>query len=153
MFAEIQARAAEAAGPVAKAMADTYKTHLTRVTLQKYHSAPGQYGTPSPPYVGPVASRTGRLAASVTSVMGASGPGFGSATVGPHTIYAATQEWGDVHTAHTHFMHWVNDRGAWWKKRVTIPRRPYMEPALDDVIGDGSLSRVAMETFMSIVWP
>ena len=59
-LAGIRDRAMATPGPCAKAMADTYKTHLTRVTLQRYHSAPGQFGTPAPAEEGPVASRTGR---------------------------------------------------------------------------------------------
>jgi hypothetical protein len=147
-------RAAAAAGPTAKAMADTYKSHLTRVTLQRYHSVPGQFGTPSPRYEGPVASRTGLLAASVTAWQGVSGPGFGSASVAPHTVYAVTQEWGAVHFARTRrFMHWTNSGGSWWKKRVDIPQRPYMRTATRETIADGSLTRSAMLMFRSMVGP
>jgi hypothetical protein len=143
--------AANAAGPVAKAMADEYKSHLTEVTLQRYHSAPGQFGTPSPAHEGPVASRTGRLAASVTSWQGASGPGFGSASVAPHTIYAVTQEWGEEHFARTRkYMHWTNSGGSWWKERVNIPERPYMSTAMKETIADGSLTRAAMVKFVEV---
>jgi hypothetical protein len=148
-----QARAATAAGPSAKAMADTYKSHLTRVTLQRFHSAPGQFGTPSPPG-SPIASRTGTLAASVTSIQGASGPGFGSAYVSPHTIYAVTQEWGDIHTpSHFPYMRWHNSGGWWMKKRVDIPERSYMRPAVRETAADGSLTRSAALMFRSLVGP
>ena len=151
LLAGFRDKAAAAAGPVANAMADTYRHHLTRVTLQRYHSVPGQFGTDSPAFEGPVASRTGRLAASVTSWQGASGPGFGSASVAPHTIYAVTQEWGEVHYARTRkYMHWVNSGGEWWKKRVEIPPRPYMRTATKETIADGSLTRAAMYKFVSI---
>lgn len=147
-------RAAAAAGPTAKEMADTYKSHLTKVTLQRFHSIPGQYGTPSPRDVGPVASRTGRLAASVTSWHGASGAGFGSASVAPHTIYAVTQEWGEIHEPRAFkYMHWVNSEGPWWLKRVDIPERPYMRTATRETIADGSLQRSAMLMFRSLVGP
>lgn len=152
LLAGIRDLAANAAGPVAGAMADTYKTHLTRVTLQRYHSAPGQFGTPSPAGEGPVASRTGRLAASVTSTQGASGPGFGSASVAPHTIYAVTQEWGEIHYARTRkYMHWTNTGGSWWKERVEIPQRPYMRTATEETVEDGSLTRAAMDKFVSLM--
>jgi phage gpG-like protein len=145
-------RAEATAGPVAKAMADEYETHLTRVTLQRYHSAPGQFGTPSPRDEGPVASRTGRLAGSVTSREGASGGGVGTAYVAPHTIYAVTQEWGEIHYARTRkYMHWTNSGGSWWKERVDIPQRPYMRTATRETIADGSLTRAAMEKFVSIM--
>lgn len=147
-------RAATAAGPAAKAMADTYKSHLTRVTLQRYHSVPGQYGTESPAFEGPVASRTGRLAGSVTSWQGRSGPGYGSASVAPHTIYAVTQEWGETHYNRTrHYMHWINSGGEWWKKRVDIPPRPYMRTATRETVADGSLTRSAALMFRSLVGP
>ena len=148
-----QARAATAAGPSAKAMADTYKSHLTKVTLQRFHSAPGQFGTTSPPG-SPIAFRTGTLADSVTAWPGASSPGFGSAYVAPHTIYAVTQEWGDVHTpSHFRYMHWTNSGGEWWKKRVKIPERSYMRPAVRETAADGSLTRSAALMFRSLVGP
>ena len=149
-------RAAAAAGPTAKAMADTYKSHLTKVTLQRYHSAPGQFGTTSPEGA-PIAFRTGRLAGSVTSTAGRSGPGFGSAYVRPNTIYAVTQEWGDVHTpSHFRYMRWENEGGPqpeWWKKRVKIPERSYMRPAVRETAADGSLTRAAALMFRSLVGP
>ena len=151
-LAGIRDRAMATPGPCAKAMADTYKTHLTRVTLQRYHSAPGQFGTPSPAEEGPVASRTGRLAASVTSWGGGSDGGVGTAFVAPHTIYAVTQEWGEIHYRRTReYMHWINSGGEWWKKRVDIPQRPYMRTARDETIADGSLTRAAMGKFVSIM--
>ena len=71
----------------------------------------------------------------------------------PHVIYAATQERGGIHQArHAKYMHWVNTGGAWFKKRVDIPARPYMEPALREVIEDGSLTASAIEAFMAVVW-
>jgi hypothetical protein len=48
-------------------------------------------------------------------------------------------------------MHWVNSGGEWWKKRVWIPPRPFMEPALAEVVADGSLQRGAALTFRSLV--
>ena len=151
-LAGIRDRAMTTPGPCAKAMADTYKTHLTRVTLQRFHSVPGQFGTPSPAGEGPVASRTGRLAASVTSWGGGSDGAVGSAFVAPHTIYAVTQEWGEIHYRRTReYMHWINSGGEWWKKRVDIPQRPYMRTATRETVADGSLTRAAMDKFVSIM--
>ncbi len=152
LLAAIRDQAANTAGPVAKAMADEYKTHLTTVTLQRYHSMPGQYGTPSPRDEGPVASRTGKLAGSVTSWYSAAGYGYGSASVAPHTVYAVTQEWGEIHYARTRrYMHWTNSGGAWWKKSVDIPERPYMRTATKETVADGSLTRAAMDKFVSLM--
>jgi hypothetical protein len=146
-------RAAAAAGPAAKAMADTYKSHLTKVTLQRFHSAPGQFGTTSPEG-SPIAFRTGHLASTVTSTAGRSGAGFGSAYVRPNTIYAVTQEWGDEHTpSRFKYMRWHNSGGWWRKELVKIPERSYMRPAVRETVADGSLTRSAALMFRSLVGP
>jgi hypothetical protein len=100
----------------------------------------------------------------------------GRAFAGPHTIYARTQETGAIHEARNFlFMHWENSGGPlwhlgagsrqgnpsffstshpggeWWKKKVWIPPRPYIEPALAEVVADGSLVRSAALTFRSLV--
>ena len=49
-------------------------------------------------------------------------------------------------------MHWVNSGGSWYAKRVKIPPRPYLKPALDDCIANGSLVKSAMEAFYLKVW-
>ena len=111
MLEELRDKAADAAPPAVMAIADTYKTHLTRVTLRRSFAAPGQFGTPAAPGQ-PPAWRTGALARSVTtSVAGGSGL-TASATVAPHTVYAATQEHGGIHRpSHARYMHWVNSGG------------------------------------------
>jgi len=145
-------KAATAAPDCVMAIADTYRDHLKNVTLRQSFAAPGQFGTPAP-RGGPPAWRTGELARSVTSVLGASSGLTARATVAPHTIYAATQERGGVHEpVRARYMHWVNDGGEWFKKRVSIPERPYMGPALDQCIANGSLVESAMEAFYAKVW-
>lgn len=145
-------KAATAAPPTVTAIAQTYQKHLQKVTLRRSFAAPGQFGTPAAPGQ-PPAWRTGELARSVTtSVAGGSGL-TASATVAPHTVYAATQEHGGIHRpSHARYMHWVNSGGSWYLKRVDIPPRPYMQPALDDCLANGSLTRAAMETFYAWVW-
>ena len=146
-------RAAVAAPPVAMAMADTFKDHLKGVTLRRSFAAPGQFGTPAPPG-GPPAWRTGALATSVTSWPGMGGGMRASASSGPHTIYDWVQEYGaTLHARRFPHMHWVNTGGEWWKKRVTLPARPYMQPALADVIADGSLQRNAVAAFEAVIGP
>lgn len=145
-------RAATAAEPSVMAMADTYKDHLTNVTLRRYFAAPGQFGTSSPPGQ-PPAWRTGELARSVTVVPGLGSGLTATASVGPHTIYARTQEEGGIHRpSRARYMHWVNSGGEWFKKRVNIPARPYMWPAARECIENGSLTRAAAEAFMAWVW-
>ena len=148
----IQARAADAAPPTVMAIGQTYQKHLQKVTLRRSFAAVGQYGTPASPGQ-PPAWRTGELARSVITAAGPSSGTSASAVVGPHTVYAVTQERGGVHEARrARYMRWVNSGGFWSLRRVEIPPRPYMRPALDDVMGDGSLTRAAMESFMAKVW-
>jgi len=140
-------KAAAAMPEVAMAMADTYKDHLTRVTLRRTYAAPLQYGTPAPD-TGPIAYRSGTLARSVTSWPGASTGVSATAHVAPHVIYAGVQEYGAVIRAKNFpYMRWYNDRGWWMKKVVKVPPRPYMHPALADVVADGSLRRAAVLEF------
>jgi hypothetical protein len=151
LLEDIRDRAATAAPAVAMEMARVYSVHLSRVTLRRTTAAPGQFGTPAPPG-GPPAFRTGALAGSVTHWPGASSGMTGRAYAGPHTIYAVTQQEGAIHFARNfRYMHWTNSGGEWWKKRVDIPPRPYMQPALADVIADGSLQRWAALTFRTLV--
>lgn len=157
-------RAAEAAPEVAMAMAGTYEDHLTRVTLRRTYSVPGQFGTPAP--IGsPVSYRTGELARSVTRWPGASSGLSATAHVAPHTIYAAVQEHGqDIYARNFRYMHWINsggghywprhggsavwhEAGEWWKEHVYVPPRPYMLPALNETAADGSLVRSAALEF------
>lgn len=148
----IRDKAATAAPPAVMAMADAYKDHLTRVTLRRSFAAPGQFGTPAAPGQ-PPAHRTGRLSASVRVTPGLQGGLVATASVAPHTIYAVTQEYGGIHVpVRARYMHWVNSGGEWWKKRVYIPARPYMRPALEETIADGSLTKAAAEAFMAYVW-
>jgi hypothetical protein len=164
-------RAVEAAPAVAMAMAETYQDHLTRVTLRRTYSVPGQFGTPAPPG-SPPSYRSGDLARSVTRWPGAASGFTATAHVAPHTIYAAVQEYGrNIYARNFEYMHWRNIGGLhparsggdwwshagdylgwregdeWWRKHVYVPPRPYLQPALADVVGDGSLLRAAATEF------
>lgn len=152
-FQRYRDRAAEAMPEVAMAMADTYKDHLTRVTLRRTYASPfpgppgkGQYGTPAPEG-GPPAYRFGNLARSVISWPGGSSGFSATAHVAPTVIYAGVQEYGAEIGAHRLYMRWFNSRGWWYKRHVSIPPRPYLGPALDDVMADGSLERSAALEF------
>ena len=174
---DMRDRAAKAGAPCALEMARVYSVHLSRVTLRQRFAAPTQFGTPSPP-LSPPAMRTGELAASVWPWPGSSSGTTGRAFAGPHVIYGRTQETGAIHEARNfEYMHWSNsfgplwilgrrgspsggptfrsrrvEGGEWWKQKVWIPPRPYMEPALADVVADGSLTRAAALTFRGIVY-
>jgi len=147
MFEGIAAKVLDAAKPAVDAMADTFQDYVVR-ELNRFQVSIGAFGTPSPAHIGPPAHRSGKLAGSVTVSPGASGGGVATASVAPHTIYARTQEVGEIHRAKRLYMHWINDGGEWWRKMVDIPERPYMRPAHDATIADGSLTRAAMEAFV-----
>ena len=116
-------RAAQAAPPVAMEMARVYSAHLSQVTLRRTEATPGQFGTPAP-RGSPPAYRTGVLAGSVTHWPGPSSGLSALAYAGPHTIYAATQEYGAVHFARDHpYMRWHERRRLVGKKRGGNPRR------------------------------
>jgi hypothetical protein len=145
-------RAATAAPPAVTAIGQTYQKHLQKVTLRRYFATPGQFGTSSPPGQ-PPAWRTGAMARSVTTVVGPSSGMTATASVGPHVIYARTQNEGGIHRpSRARYMHWINSGGSWYLKRVNIPARPFMEPALRECIENGSLTKAAAEAFLAWVW-
>ena len=175
LLEDMRDRREAAAEPCALEMARVYSVHLSRVTLRRSYAAPGQFGTPASP-LAPPAYRTGALAASVTHWPGASSGFTGRAYAGPHVIYGRTQETGAIHEARNFlFMHWENSGGPlwhltpgtraphpsffstkhpggeWWKEKVWIPPRPYMEPAVLETVADGSLQRGAALMFRSLV--
>lgn len=142
---------------VADAMGRAFHERVTRVTLQRY-SHPGGMFTPSPPGQ-PPGSVSGELARSITTQV-KGGVSTSRAWVGPHTIYAAVQEFGRVidvqHTMITRtgreipgFMRWEMEGQVWYKRRVFVPERSYMRRTRDDMIADGSLHRVAVRAFLA----
>jgi hypothetical protein len=160
LFEQIAFRAERAAVPAAGAIAKTYEKHLVDVTLTESGGHPPVTPTPSAPGQ-PPAIMTHRLRASVAMTGPVGGGGLGFAWVAPHTIYAATQEWGGVHVAKNgpymwlwiHYIGWqgVMDRG--WRKRVVyIPERSYMRRAVAEEIVNGELGRAAALTFEIVVW-
>ena len=156
----ITARVAAAAVPAAGAMAKTYKKHLVDITMTESGGHPPVTHTPAPPGR-PPAIMTGRLRGSVTMAGPTGGGGVGLASVAPHTIYAATQEWGGVHHAVKGPYMWlwiryigylgVLDRGL-LRRVVKIPERPYMRTAVAETIADGELEKAGEAAFEAAVW-
>lgn len=154
----LQFRGMRTSPVVAAAMADAFHDHLVNVTLKRY-SHPMYSRTASPPG-GPPGSVSGELAYSVTSEV-KSGVLTSRAWVGPHTIYAGVQEFGaEIDVKHTTtdvfgrtmpgFMRWYMDGQFWYKRHVSIPARPYMEIARNEMIADGSLHRAAVRAFLEV---
>lgn len=164
----IRDRAADAAPECVMAMADTYRDHVSHVTLQKYTNTPFSK-TPSPPGQ-PPARISGELAGSVRSHLGPSSGMVAHATTAPHTVYARIQEVGGIISVKSRrYLKWLTDyptsATAFWKsaregdglflnfaRSVRIPARPYMRPATEETVADGSLTRAAMRAFVARVW-
>jgi phage gpG-like protein len=155
----LQLRGMRTSPVVAAAMGRAFHDRLVNVTLKTY-SHPMYTRTPAPPG-GPPAYMGGELALSVTmEVKG--GMSTSRAWVGPHTIYAAVQEFGaEIDVKHTTtdrwgrtipgFMRWFNDGSFWYKRHVSIPPRPYMKITRDAMIADGSLHRAAKAAFLGVM--
>ncbi|HEX4178489.1 MAG TPA: hypothetical protein VHY57_08630, partial [Rhizomicrobium sp.] len=70
-----------------------------------------------------------------------------SALVGATAVYAGIQEFGGWTWGNHGMMHWHNSAGEWFMRRVYVPEHPYMRPAAEGVIRDGSLQRSAILAF------
>lgn len=146
----LQQAAANAAAPVANSMAEGVQDRIVNVTLRETAHAPYTFfravqGRP-PAYA------SGNLARSIVAT-----PAFGSiratAGVGASAKYAAIQEFGGYTIPNnSRYMHWRNPR-PWWKKRVVIPEHPYFRPTVEQMIRDGSLSRLAADAFYDRIAP
>jgi phage gpG-like protein len=140
---------ATAAAPVANAMGETMKNRVQVILKEKSH-APGEFyraqAGASPAYA------TGNLSRSIVRT-----PAFGglraTSMVGATAVYAGVQEFGGYTWGNHGFMHWVNSAGSWFMKTVYIPEHPYMRPAVEGVIRDGSLRQSAIDAFMAHMSP
>lgn len=149
----LKARAEHGAKPAVIAMAERYRRYVV-AELQLSRAEIGQFGTPAPRGA-PPAWRSGELTRSVRTMAGPPSGWVATASVAPHTIYARTQEYGQIHRpTRFRYMHWFNvggPRTEWFKKIVDIPARPYLRPAHKAVIADGSLTRAAMAAWVAAV--
>ena len=154
----IRDKAAKAAPDCAMAMGKVHQDYMQRVTLSRFQSVPVSQ-TPSPPGA-PPASMTGTLRRSVTCTRGPGGGTRATSLVGPHTIYAATQEWGDEDRhGNPRMWLWLKyigpyevKRRGWVKERVKIPARPFVRPSRDAVIANGSVQEAGNAQFIRQVF-
>ncbi len=160
----IRARVEASAVPCADAIGETYQRHLQDVTLTESGGhgmmSPGAASyPPAAPAGRPPMEMTGRLRESVAKTPAVPiGPAIAETSVAPHVIYAATQEFGGVHTGHMWLWvnrlltsHEVHLRG-WVKREVTIRPHPYMSTAVEESIANGELERAGAAAFMAVVW-
>lgn len=149
-LARLKMAAGSAAAPAANAMAEGVRSRIVNVTLRQAAHAPHTFykavAGNAPAYA------SGNLARSIIMTP-ASGLVRASAGVGATAKYAAIQEWGGWTVPNNgRFMHWRNPR-PWWKKRVDIPEHPYFRPTVEQMIRDGSLTRLASTAFYDRVYP
>lgn len=158
------ARALAAAVPVAGVMGKTYERHLVDVTLVESGTHAPVTDTPAAPGRPPAqmpGGVNGSLRGSVTMEGPSGGAGIGESSVAPHTVYAATQEWGSVHDAVNGPYMWLwiayvgyreVIRRRWLRTTVEIPKRPYMRTAVAEEIASGELQKAAEAAFEAAVW-
>jgi phage gpG-like protein len=147
----LQRLVASAAPGEANGMAKTFQDRVKNVTLKKvmhppytfYKATPGQ----PPAYASGNLTRSILMKSAYTAV-------DSSAIVYSTAVYAALQEWGGSTWPSRHnYMHWRNNRGPWWKKKVDVPEHPYMRPTLEAVIRDGTLQGAAISAFEKVTAP
>jgi phage gpG-like protein len=147
----LMGKVADAAGPIATAMATTFQRRVTTVELKEEFHPPGMFWRQ---VVGhPPAYASGALARSVRSGKTVSSGTQAVASVGAFARYAAIQEFGGDTWGNRGMMHWVNTGGSWYFRRVHVPEHPYFRPALEAVIRDGSLQRSAVSVFAAHMSP
>ena len=114
----IARRAADAAEPVAIAMAEAFTDHVCKVTLRQYSH--DQWSKTPAPEDGPPAMVSGHLADSFIVIPGGCCGGVGRAIAGNTAVYAAVQEFGGPVEAKTRdYLMWktsyVTQATAFWK--------------------------------------
>jgi phage gpG-like protein len=146
----LQQAAASAAAPAANSMAKGVQDRIVNVTLRQSAHPPYTFYRATAGHAPAYAS--GNLARSIIMTP-ASGAVRATAGVGATAKYAAIQEWGGWTMPNNgRFMHWRNPR-PWWKKRVEIPEHPYFRPTVEQMIRDGSLTRLAADAFYDRIVP
>jgi hypothetical protein len=146
--------AIERASRGAPAMADAMARHIAeraaQDTLTRTRLAPGTYHKARPG--APPAMMSGTLAKNMFTEPASAGL-RSSAIVGNRDKRARLFEYGGcvLTPAGKDPMKW-HDTGGWWSHRRLpltgeFPEHPFLRPTVEDVIADGSLTRVAIDAF------
>lgn len=143
-------RAEAAASPAVLAMSRTFQRAVKRNLSLR--TRPADAFRPKEEKGQFPALRSGQLRRSVRVAGGGGGGPVAVASVAPHMIYAAVQEYGRVIDAHSsNYMHFFSG-GEWFLKTVSVGENPYMRPTIRQCIGSGSLGRSAAKAFDVAVW-
>jgi hypothetical protein len=139
------ATVADAAPDIAAAMAKTMVDRVVNVELKMISHSPGMFwkayrGLP-PAYV------TGNLDRSIHKEPAVGSGMFAVSNVFSDAVYAGIQEFGGYTWGNHGLMHWRNSAGSWFMRSVYVPKHPYMGPALEAIIRDGTLQGSAIFAF------
>lgn len=141
-----QAAATEATLAACRALGQAAETAVKVTLTSSTHSE----GTPTPSSPGqPPSLVSGTLRRSVTrTTPRLTGPGRAICLVGSVVPYASVHEFGPV-TITSHGSYPLRNRrtGQVFGQEVTIPRRPFLEPAARRLESTGTGTRVASEAF------
>ncbi len=135
---------------MANAMAEYIADRVANDMLQRTTHAPGAYYKAAPG--APPASASGNLAKSMFTTPASQGL-RSTAVVGNNARYAKLLEHGGCVLKPTSgkVMHWTDSRGSWYHARLPasgdFPAHPFLAPAIQEAIDDGSLQRVAIDAF------
>lgn len=145
-----QTAADAAVRAAAEAMAGTAQDWMQNVTLRRTTHPPGMFWKAT--RGAPPAYASGELVRQIRASPAAGGGGHASALLGSYARYAGIQEFGGRTWPNTSaYMHWVNSRGSWYMKRVTVPEHPYFRPTVDELILNGLLARKAADAFYGVM--
>ena len=141
------------AAAMANAMAEHLADRIANDMLRRTVHSPGAYYKARPG--APPASASGTLAKSTFWTPSAASAGMrATAYVGNSARHAKLLEFGGCVLKPTSgkVMHWADSGGSWYHARLPaqgeFPAHPFIQPAVQEAIDDGSLTRVAIEAFL-----
>lgn len=141
------------AAAMANAMAEHLADRIANDMLRRTVHSPGAYYKARPG--APPASASGTLAKSTFWTPSAASAGMrATAYVGNSARHAKLLEFGGCVLKPTSgkVMHWTDSGGSWYHARLPasgdFPAHPFIQPAVQEAIADGSLTRVAVAAFL-----
>jgi phage gpG-like protein len=137
--------------PVAacRAMGETAQTAVKVTLTSSTHSR----GTPTPSKPGqPPSLVSGNLRRSVhRTTARATAPGVAYCAIGAMAKYAPVHEFGPVTIRAKNFPQLGNPDVGFFGVQVTIPRRPFLAPTVERLVGSGMLTQVAVDGWQAVL--
>jgi hypothetical protein len=127
---EYRAAARDASVEAANDIQGRTREDLTRLSHPPHTKTPSRPGMPP-------AAISGKLAESV--VVDQSDPVY--VDVGPTARYGREQELGGPMEGHP-YMRWREDGKTYYSRRHSLPPRPYLKPATEEIIDEGTLTEI-----------